>query len=101
MSFGDFVQYVELYQSGGLVQDQAYKHYDLLYKASNRRLKNALKDCGFTDKEMSISLAECATRIRERGLVVTEGELQQGLLEWYVWRRINRGVYRRWTYRKK
>lgn len=98
--FGEFLEYVQLHDSGALWQDQAYKWYDLLYRASNKRLQRALSSCGFTNTELSVSLAECATRVRERGYQsLSMATLQQCLLEWYVWRRLNKGEYKTWKYR--
>lgn len=98
--YGEFLEYVELHASGMAWQDQTHKWYDLLWQATNKRLKRALRDCGFTHDELSTSLAECATRTRERGYALPEATLQQYLLEWYVWRRLNAGEYRTWKYRK-
>jgi hypothetical protein len=100
--FGEFLEYIELHDSGKLWKDQAYKNYDLLYGASNKRLRSALVECGFTQSELSMSLADCMARLRERGFAaVSDATLQHCLLEWYVWRRINTGDYRRWKLREK
>jgi hypothetical protein len=98
--FGQFIEYVHLYDSGKLWRDQTYKWYELLWRASNQRLRSALAECGFRHDELSTSLAECATRVRERGYeTLSMATLQQCLLEWYVWRRINEGEYKTWKYR--
>lgn len=98
--FSSLVEYCGMYVRSELYADQAYKNYDLLYRTSNRRLRAALADAGFRHDELSTALAECAARIRERGYGLAETELEQCLLEWYVWRRINSGGYRKWPYRQ-
>lgn len=101
VKFVKFLEYVELYDSGKLWKDHAYKNYDLLWGACNSRLRRALALCGFRHNEISVSLAECATRVRERGHeALTNDEVKTCLLEWIVWRSIVGGEYRQWTYRK-
>lgn len=97
--FAQFLEYCGKYADGSIRADHAYKWYDLLYGASNRRVKLALAECGFKSNELIFSLGECAARVRERGYSLDEGTLQQYLLEWYVWRRINAGEYRKWKKR--
>jgi hypothetical protein len=100
VKFASFLEFLALAGSGDLQRDAAYKWYDLLWKASDRRLRRALADCGIRHAELSIALAELATRIRERGYEPVEATLRQYLLEWYVWRRINAGECRAWKYRR-
>jgi hypothetical protein len=97
--FGEFLYYVELYDSGRLWKDMTYKNYDLLWRHTDAKLRKALADCGFTADELSVALAECATRIRERGFHLGEGVIRRLLGEWYVWRRLESGEYRKWKYR--
>jgi hypothetical protein len=100
MRFGDFLEFVQQYENGSLFVDHAYKNYDLLWKATDMRLRKALAEVGFTAGETSIALAECATRVRERGYAALSNmEVRRCLLEWFVWRRINAGEYRTWKYR--
>lgn len=97
--FGEFLHYVELYDSGRLWRDMTFKNYDLLWQASDTRLRKALVDCGFTADELEIGLAECATRIRERGhAALSNTTVRHLLMEWYVWRRLESGEYRKWKY---
>lgn len=98
--FGEFLYYVELYDSGRLWSDMTYKNYDLSWKATDAKVRSALADCGFTAEELSVALAECATRIRERGFHLGEGVVRRLLGEWYVWRRISSGEFRKWKYRR-
>lgn len=102
MSFGSFLEYVQLYDGGELWHDLTYKNYDLLHGVSgNVRLRRALAEAGFNHQEISVSLAECVTRLRERGYAsLSESEVQGCLLEWTVWHRINSGEYKTWKYRK-
>lgn len=97
--FGEFLAYVEMYDSGRLWKDMTFKNYDLLWKASNNRLLRALADCGYTADEPTVGLAECATRIRERGFHLGDSVVHKLLLEWYVWRRLESGEYIKWKYR--
>jgi hypothetical protein len=98
--FGAFLEYVEKYDSGKLWADHTYKNYDLLWQASDARLRRALGLCGFRYDELSMSLAECVTRVCERGYCgLSNTVIEQCLLEWYVWRKLEGGEYRRWKYR--
>jgi hypothetical protein len=102
MSFGSFLEYVELYDSGKLWRNMTYKNYDLLWQAGDRRLRRALASVGFAHDELSVSLAECATRVCERGYcALSEQDVRRCLLEWYVWRKLEGGEYRQWKYRKE
>jgi hypothetical protein len=98
--FAKFLEYLNLHDTGAIWQDQTYKWYDLLYTANNRRLRRALSECGFRGGELSILLADFTARVRERGYeTMSDAMLQQCLLEWYVWHRLNAGVYKKWKYR--
>jgi hypothetical protein len=99
--FGEFLTYVDKYVAGTLFSDMAYKNYDLLWKATDRRLRVSLALCGFRGNELSLALAECATRVRERGYCLPVGIVRQCLLEWHVWRKLNSGEYRKWKYRSE
>jgi hypothetical protein len=102
MSFGQFLEYVELFDSGRLWKDMTYKNYDLLWQATDRRLRNALALVGFAHDELSVSLAECATRVCERGYcALSTADVRRCLLEWYVWHKLEGGEYRKWKYRKE
>lgn len=96
--FGGFIEYLELYESGRLWRDHTYRNYDLLWLGGSGRLRRALADCGFHGSELSVSLAECVTRVRERGYELSGATVQQCLLEWYVWRRIESGEYKKWKW---
>lgn len=100
MNFASFLSFVQLYASGKLGDEQTYKHYDLLWRANDRRLRRALRECGFTYRELYLSVAECAARIRDRGLHFDESAVRRLLLEWYVWRGLKTGEYRKWKYRE-
>lgn len=100
MMFGEFLEYVEKFDSGRLWKDVTYRNYDLLWHATDKRLRRALAMCGFRHDEISVSLAECATRVCERGYcALSTADVRQCLLEWAVWRGIERGEYRKWKYR--
>lgn len=100
MSFGSFLEYVEKYDSGKLWFDHTYKNYDLLWQGYDARLRKALRLCDFRHSELSVSLTECARRVCERGYcALSQVEVRQCLLEWYVWRKIEGGEYRKWKYR--
>jgi hypothetical protein len=100
MKFGEFLEYVEKFDSGRLWKDVTYRNYDLLWQASTNRLRRALALCGFEHDELSVSLAECATRVCERGhCSLSLADVRQCLLEWYVWRGIERREYKSWKYR--
>jgi hypothetical protein len=100
VSFGEFLEYVEKYDSGKLWKDITYKSYDLLWQASDARLRRALKLVGFDHDELSVSLAECVTRVCERGYCgLSNAAIRQCLLEWYVWRGLERREYKSWKYR--
>jgi hypothetical protein len=101
MTFGEFLEFVQRYENGSLWDDHAYKNYDLLHMSSDKRMQKALAMCGFTEGELSVSLSECHTRVKERGHgALGRTEVRRLLLEWYVWRKITRGEYRTWKYRK-
>lgn len=101
MNFGSFLEYVEKYDSGKLWKDLTYKAYDLLWRASDERLRKALRSVGFDHDELSVSLAECATRVCERGYCgLSVGTVRTLLLEWYVWRGLERREYKSWKYRR-
>jgi hypothetical protein len=101
MNFGSLLAYIELYDSGRLWKDMTYKSYDLLWKATDKRLRKALQAAGFRHDEVSISLAECATRICERGYCgLSVRTVRTLVLEWYVWWGLEHGGYRKWKYRK-
>lgn len=100
MTFGSFLEYVERYDSGKLWKDLTYRAYDLMWQASDKRLRRALAKCGFDHDELSISLAECATRVRERGFHIGDSVVSNLLLEWYVWWGLERGEYKLWKYRR-
>lgn len=102
MKFGKFLEYVRLYDSGKLWEDHAYKNYDLLHTSGMYRLRRALRECGFDADEISVALAECHTRVRERGFAaISQTVLSILLMEWFVWWRVNEGVYKKWKYRNK
>jgi hypothetical protein len=98
--FGEFLEYVELYDSGRLWKDMTYKNYDLLWKATDAKLRKALADAGFHADELSVALAECATRVRERGFELGVSVVRRLLGEWYVWRRLESGEYKKWKYKR-
>jgi hypothetical protein len=100
MSFGSFLEYVEKFDSGKLWRDLTYKNYDLLWQATDKRLRLALRLVGFQHDEVSVSLTECATRVCERGYCALSLEdIRICLWEWYVWRKLESGEYKTWKYR--
>jgi hypothetical protein len=100
MSFGSFLDYVEKFDSGKLWRDLTYKNYDLLWQATDKRLRLALRLVGFQHDEVSVSLAECATRVCERGhCSLSVADVRRCLLEWYVWGKLESGEYKTWKYR--
>lgn len=102
MTFGKFMEYVGKYESGALWSDITYKEYDLTYKLGAPALRAALKRIGFSHDELSLSLAECAARVRDMGMqTLSDDTVRECVLGWYTWQRIVDGELRQWKYRKK
>jgi hypothetical protein len=92
VSFGEFLEYVEKYDSGKLWKDVTYKNYDLLWQASDARLRRALALCRLRSRRtIGIACRVCHTCLRARVLRIVKRGDTQCLLEWYVWRGLERG----------
>ncbi len=101
MRLASFISYVSMSDRNELWADMIYRNYDLTYMGGPTRLKQALRDCGYRYGEVSLSLAECTTRVREAGFNWTADAVRKALIDWQVWHRIKSGELRKWKYRRK
>lgn len=80
-------------------EDVTYRAYDLLDRASRGRMLLALDRLSLRGDELNVSIAECRQQLANRGLELPDADVQQCLLEWYVWDRIIKGECRHWKHR--
>ena len=94
-----FFDYVRRYKAGTLNEDVTYRAYDLLDRSSTGRLLLALDRINMLNGSSQGALGECRAALAARYLSLSDAELQQCLLEWYVWDRIVMGECRHWKHR--
>jgi hypothetical protein len=100
MKFGEFLEYVEKYDSGKLWKDRRTRTMTCCGRPVTRgcavRSRSAASiTMNYQFRLQSVShvsasggTARCRTRT-----------IRECLLEWYVWRKLEGGEYRKWKYR--
>lgn len=99
MTFSRLKRYVERHQSGDIVNDPAYRAYDLKYGSGPIRLRMALIHAGYRDAPVPLLLGQLKADLASCNVDTVLKTLAPIVQEWYVWQRLSDGTISRWKYR--
>lgn len=93
MTLAHFIDYLNMDHA----EDMTYRAYDLLHGAGERRVILALRLLGYQGIEPGLAIPDLEAQLHARGQAADD--IRARLCEWYIWQRINAGVYSQWKYR--